>query len=95
MKNLPVILCALGVGLTLPAFSQAPVPAAPAPALAPAAVPAAAAPVAPALDKATLARLQAMRQQNQQILEKQAATLLKLEELAKQAEQLKIFSKRG
>jgi hypothetical protein len=46
-------------------------------------------------DKLTLQRLQAMKEQNQHLLEKQAATILKLEEMAKAAEQLKVFTKRS
>ena len=38
--------------------------------------------------------LQAMKAKNQDLIEKQTATLQKLDELEKEAEQLKIFGKR-
>lgn len=45
--------------------------------------------------KTPLETLQILHQQNTLLIEKQAATLLKLDELAKDAQQLKFFSKRA
>ncbi len=45
--------------------------------------------------KGPLETIQAMKAQNAALLEKQAATLLKLDEIAKEAEQLKFFGKRS
>ena len=50
---------------------------------------------APAAEKSVLESLQEMKQQNQLLLEKQAATLQKLELMAKEAEQLKFMTKRS
>lgn len=50
---------------------------------------------APAAAKSPQQILQAMKLKNQELLEKQAVTLQKLEELEKDAEQLKIFGKRS
>lgn len=44
--------------------------------------------------KTPVQALQALKAQNQQLLERQAQMLLKLEELEKDAQQLKFFSKR-
>ena len=49
----------------------------------------------PAEPKTTLQILQAMKAKNQELLEKQTQTLLKLDAMAKEAEQLKIFGKRS
>ena len=46
-------------------------------------------------ERMPIERLQEMKEQNQRLLEKQAATLQKLEEMAKEAEQLKFMSKRS
>jgi hypothetical protein len=50
-------------------------------------------PTAPAAS--TLNALQELRTANEEILKKQAATLLQLEEIEKAAGELKIYSKRG
>jgi len=50
---------------------------------------------APAAPKSVLQQLQAMKAQNQVLLEKQTALLLKLEDLNKEASQVKFLSKRG
>jgi hypothetical protein len=50
---------------------------------------------APAQPKSVLQQLQAMKAQNQAVLEKQTALLLKLEELQKEAAQVKFLAKRG
>lgn len=60
----------------------------------------AAAPAAPAPEKSdslqtALKMLQAIKAANEETLRKQAATLEQLEQLEKEADQLKIFSKRG
>jgi hypothetical protein len=75
----------LALGLNL--HSQAPVP------LAPVAPPVPVA--APGTSKSTLQILQAMKAKNQELLEKQAQTLIQLETLEKEADQLKIFAKRS
>ena len=48
-----------------------------------------------AAPKSTLQQLQEMRAKNQATLEKQTALLLKLEELNKDATQIKFLTKRG
>lgn len=48
-----------------------------------------------AAPKTQLQQLQEMRAKNQQQLEKQTATLVKLDELQKQAAQLRFFTKRS
>ena len=45
--------------------------------------------------QAALQALQLLKATNDEILKKQAATLLQLEEMEKAAEQIKIYSKRG
>ncbi len=50
---------------------------------------------APAAPKSPLQILQAMKAKNQELLEKQAQTLIQLETLEKEAEQMKIFAKRS
>ncbi|MCE9611780.1 MAG: hypothetical protein K8R23_16390 [Chthoniobacter sp.] len=50
---------------------------------------------APTAVKSPQQILQAMKVKNQELLEKQAVTLQKLDELEKDAEQLKIFGKRS
>ena len=49
---------------------------------------------APAAAKSPLEILQTMKAKNQEVLEKQTQTLLKLDELEKESGQLKIFGKR-
>ena len=49
---------------------------------------------APAAPKSPMQILQAMKAKNQETIEKQTQTLQKLDELEKDAEQLKIFGKR-
>jgi hypothetical protein len=53
------------------------------------------APVSPAGPRTTLQVLQAMKAKNQELIEKQKATLTQLETLEKEAEQMKIFAKRS
>jgi hypothetical protein len=88
MKRFPamkrfLLIPAVATGLwlvALPLHSQAPAPA----------------PAIPAIPAGTpLQQLRMIRDQNVKLLEQQAATLLKLEELEKAAEQLKIFAKRS
>ena len=62
---------------------------------APAAAPAAPEPIAPVEKGQPLAMLKAMRDANAKLLEQQAATLLKLEEMEKTAQNLKILGKRS
>lgn len=50
---------------------------------------------APGAPKTVLQQLQTMKTQNQALLEKQTALLLRLEDLNKEASQVKYFSKRG
>ena len=60
------------------------------------AAPAQAAPAAPSAGvQAALQAVQGLKAANDEILKKQAATLLQLEEIEKAAEQIKIYSKRG
>lgn len=49
---------------------------------------------APAAPQSPLQILQAMKAKNQELIEKQTQTLQKLDEIEKEAEQLKIFGKR-
>ena len=62
---------------------------------APAAAPAAPEPIAPVEKGQPLAMLKAMRDANAKLLEQQAATLLKLDEMEKTAQNLKILGKRS
>ncbi|GDX11043.1 hypothetical protein LBMAG57_28150 [Verrucomicrobiota bacterium] len=62
---------------------------------APAPAPAPPAPIAPVQRAATLEMLKAMRDANAKLLEQQAATLLKLEEMEKAAYIIKILGKRS
>ena len=48
----------------------------------------------PAAPQSPAQILQAMKAKNQEIIEKQTATLLKLDELEKEAEQIKVLAKR-
>jgi hypothetical protein len=50
---------------------------------------------APGAPKTVLQQLQAMKAQNQVLLEKQTALLLRLEDLNKEASQVKFLTKRG
>ncbi len=50
---------------------------------------------APAVPKSPLQILQAMKAKNQELIDKQQQTLLQLDTLEKEAEQLKIFAKRS
>jgi hypothetical protein len=50
---------------------------------------------APGAPKTVLQQLQVMKAQNQTLLDKQTALLLRLDDLHKEASQVKIFSKRG
>lgn len=82
---------------TFTANAQSPIPV-----IVPAMTPAAAEPanpVPPAQNSETLQNaikmLEAMKAANEEILKKQEATLIQLDDLEKAAEQLKIFSKRG
>ena len=50
---------------------------------------------APAAPKSSLQLLQAMKTQNQALLDKQTALMTKLDELKDQAVQIKFLSKRG
>ena len=83
------------VTTTLTAQTPAPVVVqAAAPATAP--LPQAAAPAgAAASGQAALQLLNSMKAANAEVLKKQEATLLQIEELQKAAEQIKIYSKRG
>ena len=49
---------------------------------------------APAAPQSPAQILQAMKAKNQEVIEKQTQTLLKLDELEKEAEQIKILAKR-
>ena len=49
---------------------------------------------APGAPKSPMQILQAMKAKNQEVIEKQTQTLQKLDDLEKDAEQLKIFGKR-
>jgi len=50
---------------------------------------------APAQPRTVLQQLEAMKVQNQAVLEKQTALLLRLEDLHKEASQVKFLTKRG
>jgi hypothetical protein len=50
---------------------------------------------APAAPKTPLQQVQALKAQNQQVLEKQAATLVKLDALQKEAAQIKFLAARS
>ena len=50
---------------------------------------------APAASKSPIQILQAMKAKNQELIEKQKATLTQLDALEKEAEQMKIFAKRS
>jgi serine protease inhibitor ecotin len=50
---------------------------------------------APGAEKTPLQQAQALKAKNLELIEKQTQTLLKLDEIEKQAEQLKFFGKRS
>jgi hypothetical protein len=93
-----VILSLAAIALAcLPVLAQSP-----APIVVQAIMPATAATTAPApnvasaaTSEAALSTLLAIKAANEEILRKQAATLLQLEEMEKAADQIKIFTKRG
>jgi hypothetical protein len=93
-----VTLGLAAIALTcLPVLAQSP-----APIVVQAIMPATAATTAPApnvaaaaTSEAALNTLLAIKAANEEILRKQAATLLQLEEMEKAADQIKIYSKRG
>ena len=91
-----IILASLLLGVSLlQAQTPAPVIVQPAPgSMAPTPPPAAAAEANVAI-QAALQALQAVKAANEEVLKKQAATILQLEEMEKAAEQIKIYSKRG
>lgn len=88
------ILLTFALAQTLPAQSPVPV-------IVPAATPAAKSPQAPGSSsnstslQAALKMLQEMKAANEETLRKQATTLEQLDLLEKEAEQLKIYTKRG
>ena len=91
------------LGLAAMALASLPAPAqSPTPIVVQAIVPAAGAAMAttpiatsPATSDSTLKSLLAIKAANEEILRKQAATLLQLEEMEKAADQIKIYTKRG
>jgi hypothetical protein len=62
---------------------------------APSATPAAATPAPVPKDPEAFKTLREMKAANEEVLKKQEATLQRLDEIQKAAEQLKVFSKRG
>ena len=90
------ILSILGAAI----FVSTSVAQSPMPVVVPAVTPAtaqapAAAAVSTAATQTTLKALQAIKAANDEILKQQAATLLKLDEMEKAANEIRIFSKRG
>jgi hypothetical protein len=85
-----VIVCTLSAQEPRQMIVQAATPAAKS-----AAVPAAGAPQTSSSLEAALKMLQAMKAANEETLRKQVATLEQLEALEKEADQIKVFSKRG
>ena len=85
-RQLALIAAIAFLGSDVPAQTPAPAPAA-----APAAPSAAGAPAS----KTPLQILQTMKAQNAALIERQNGLLLKLEELHKEASQIKFMSKRG
>ncbi|MGI8437181.1 MAG: hypothetical protein ACR2NX_09795 [Chthoniobacterales bacterium] len=95
-SKLTIIALALALGLS-PAFAQTPAPiviqaATGAP---PAAAPRPQVSVSSPSTNAALQIVQELKAKNEELLQKQAATLQRLDELEKAAEQMKIYSKRG
>lgn len=89
-----ILAITFALACTLPAQSPAPVIV---PAMTPAATTSKTAPE-PAADNsipATLKLLQEMKAANDEILAKQAATLIQLDELQKAADQIRIYTKRS
>jgi|LakMenEpi03Aug12_release.lakeMendotaPanAssembly.Ray.scaffolds.fasta_scaffold05117_10 hypothetical protein len=90
MKRASLFLAlALLLGVSATTLQSQDAEPAPAPALAPPA------PIAAVQKAATLEMLKAMRDANAKLLEQQAATLRKLEEMEKAAQNIKILSKRS
>lgn len=90
MKRASLFLAlALLLGVSATTLQSQDAEPAPAPALAPPA------PIAAVQKAATLEMLKAMRDANAKLLEQQAATLLKLEEMEKAAYIIKILGKRS
>jgi hypothetical protein len=93
------ILLSLLVAATAVSISQAQTPAPiVVPAMTPATTtsqPAVAAGVTNSATQTTLKALQAVKAANEEILKQQAATLLKLDEIEKAAQEIRIYSKRG
>lgn len=90
-----IILSLLAVGVIASAQSQTPMPI-----VVPAMTPATVVKTAPADNVASSAQaglkaLQALKAANDEILKQQAATLLKLDEIEKAANEIRIYSKRG
>ena len=94
MRALILSVFALALSVTI-AGAQSPIPVV-VPAMTPAA---ASSPVAAAVTTAstqtTLKALQAIKAANDEILKQQSATLLKLDEMEKAAQEIRIYSKRG
>ncbi len=103
MRTLQTISFVLALGLTLSsqetqAQTPAPIVIQAASASSTPSVPRPAAPVAPADSlslQTAIKTLQELKAANEEILKKQEATLQRLDEVQKEAEQLKIFSKRS
>ena len=90
MKRTSLFLAlALVLGMPATTLQSQDADPAPAPALAPPA------PIPPVQKGTTLEMLKAMRDANAKLLEQQAATLLKLEEMEKAAQNIKILGKRS
>jgi len=90
MKRASLFLAlALLLGVSATTLQSQDAEPAPAPALAPPA------PIAAVQKAATLEMLKAMRDANAKLLEQQAATLRKLEEMEKAAQNIKMLSKRS
>lgn len=90
MKRASLFLAlALLLGVSATTLQSQDAEPAPAPPLAPPA------PIAAVQKAATLEMLKAMRDANAKLLEQQAATLRKLEEMEKAAQNIKILSKRS
>jgi hypothetical protein len=95
MRTVTSLLITFALGCTL--WGQSPMPVivqAATPAVKSAAAPAAASEKSDSFQSA-LKMLQAIKAANEETLRKQAATLEQLEALEKEADQIKVFSKRG
>ena len=96
MRTVFSLLVTFALGCTLWAQSPAPmVVQAVTPAVKSAAAPVAAAPEKSDSLQSALQMLQAIKAANAETLQKQAATLEQLDALEKEADQLKVFTKRG